>query len=1008
MNQSNHQRPMKRRIIACYCLLASLLAAVLFCPSQAADTPTPGVLTAAGISKDWQKLEGPNNHGTADLELEGTQARIAGAVARPFAIGDAQASVSGQVRVLLPERRTCPDFGSAMLGLYGKNREQRLVAFIAFKLPGMNSNDCEIGFIAHKSIRRPASFGQWYTLKLETKGGIARMKAWADGTPEPDWMVEEYVDSILGDIDAAGLRTYGLPVVFEGFAVSGQPAPKLPKTTLGSEAQGITGVLRRDGSLEELRLRYADGWQKVEFRRDGRRGPGFGKSIPVEPEAGDPLAFAGEKDSIRYRLAYAVVNGGLCLTATLENTGKTEFAPERLPLLLGIDTFMNTYPRWNEQFFPTLLRCEGASFWGYMMTPHGRILGITSPDPVGSYTIEYLRQMYAHHIHTISLDLLQEPPVPGQHPAYAPLAPGQQRTWTVNLIPVETLETLKPRLAARAKAPMLDLYRYSLEPGQPAEMRVFSSSSVSAIIVSPAGTEVTCPVGNKQGNLYQATFPDTVEYGEYRVRIQDGAGKTATGQFFVHPPWSWYLKQARLEALRLTPRADSSEIDGFSCESYYGLLGFSLAAKHFPDPAIDVKGDRLLEKVLERLFREKDGMRFSGNPERITNGEFMISLLVLRYAATGDLKSLEMASEFAEYLLSRQHKDCYYGGYGMANYNAVLYPTKAIMELMAAEKPLVVDSPKWQQRYERHAQSIKRAVDHMVAQGRDVKTEGSGTFEDGAVSCTAAQIAMFALQQTDQAERAKYTAAARQFLADHACLTRLLDTDSRSIGGTARWWEAWNDEKRSAQMMTSPHGWSGWRLYAVYYLYLLTGEEQHLRGLMNALGACTQLLEWPSGRLRQAFVIDPHVRNVEHFPDPANPRWGRTVETVTCEDYIGTIGDWWSPTTKGDGYLDRAEWGWTGDGIPYEIFKAMEEIALTQAFVIERADGTIIGYNCGVSLKDKTIEVIPAEIIVQRVHVNLKTPRQVRVSFANERVSANCQAGTQWLTTKKVFMPSHL
>jgi hypothetical protein len=82
------------------------------------------------------------------------QARIAGAVARPVAIGDAQASVSGQVRVLLPERRISPDFSSAMLGLYGKNREQRLPAFIAFKRPGTNSSDCENGFIAHKSIRR--------------------------------------------------------------------------------------------------------------------------------------------------------------------------------------------------------------------------------------------------------------------------------------------------------------------------------------------------------------------------------------------------------------------------------------------------------------------------------------------------------------------------------------------------------------------------------------------------------------------------------------------------------------------------------------------------------------------------------------------------------------------------------------------------------------------------------------------------------------------------------------
>lgn len=967
--------------------------------SRAADAP--GAVTAAGITKDWEKLEGPDNHGIATVELDGAKARVAGAVATPFAVGGAQAGVAARVRVLLPEQGTAPDFGSAMLALYGKNRSQRLLAFIAFKVPGMSADDCEIGFIAHKSIRRPASFGKWHTLVLETKGGVARMKAWADGTPEPDWMVEEHVDPILGDIDAAGLRTYALPVLFEAFAVSGKPAPTLPKTTIGTEAQGVTGVLRQDGSLEELRLRYADGWQKVEFRRDDWRGPGFGKSIALKPEAGSPLAFAGEKDGIRYHLAYAVADGGLRLTAVVENAGKTEFAPEQLPLVLGIDTFMNEYPRWNELFFPTFLRCENSSFWGYMMSPHGRILGIASPDPVGSYTIEYLRQMYAHHIYTISLDLLQKPPVPSHHPAYAPLAPGKQRAWTVNLVPVETLDAVKPKLAASAGAPILDLYRYSLEPGQPAEMRIFSSAPVTATVTTPAGLKVPCTVAGKGNNVHASVFSDTAKYGDYRIHLQDAAGKTSTGRFFVRPPWSWYLKQARSEALRLTPRADTSNIDGFSCESYYSLLGFYLAAKHFPDPAIDSKGDRLLEKVLARLFKEKDGMRFSGNAERITNGEFMISLLVARYAATGDLKSLEMANEFAEYLLSRQHKDGYYGGYGMANYNAVLYPTKALMELMAAEKPLAANSPQWQQRYERHARSIQRAIDHMVAQGRDVKTEGVGTYEDGAVSCTGTQIAMFALLQEDPEQRRKYTAAARQFLTDHACLTRLLDTDSRSIGGTARWWEAWNDEKRSAQMMTSPHGWAGWRLYAVYYVYLLTGEEGYLRGLMNAMGACTQLLEWPSGRLRQAFVIDPHVHNFKREPDPANPRRGRAVETVTCEDYIGTIGDWWSPTNKGDTYLDRAEWGWTGDGIPYEILKAMEEIILANAFVIERADGTIIGYNCKVSLKGATLDAIPAEAVVQRVHVNLKTPHQIRVRFKNKTAWADCQAGMQWLTAKK-------
>ena len=79
--------------------------------------------------------------------------------------------------------------------------------------------------------------------------------------------------------------------------------------------------------------------------------------------------------------------------------------------------------------------------------------------------------------------------------------------------------------------------------------------------------------------------------------------------------------------------------------------------------------------------------------------------------------------------------------------------------------------------------------------------------------------------------------------------------------------------------------------------------------------------------------------------------------------------------------------GWTGDGTAYEIVKAMEEIALTAGYVLERADGGLVCYNCRIRLTGKTLEVIPAEAIVRRIHVNLKTPREVRVDFAAGPVS---------------------
>ena len=154
-----------RTILTSSCLLA-FLGTGCCTLAQAADEPAPNNVTAAAITKDCQKLEGFDNQGTATIEPEGTAIKISGAVATPFAVGNSLASVSAQVRLRMPDKGSAPDFGSAMLGLYGQDRSQRLLAFVAFKVPGMGADDCEIGFLAHKSLRRHAAFGQWYTLPI--------------------------------------------------------------------------------------------------------------------------------------------------------------------------------------------------------------------------------------------------------------------------------------------------------------------------------------------------------------------------------------------------------------------------------------------------------------------------------------------------------------------------------------------------------------------------------------------------------------------------------------------------------------------------------------------------------------------------------------------------------------------------------------------------------------------------------------------------------------------------
>ena len=719
------------------------------------------------------------------------------------------------------------------------------------------------------------------------------------------------------------------------------------------------------------------------------------------PESDNPLTFVGEKDGIHYRLAYAIADGALQLTVTLQNTSETDFAPERLPLTLGVDSFMDSYPRWNDLFFPTFFRCEPTHLWGYMTSPHGRVLAVTSPDPVGSYTINYIPEMYGHYIYTVTLDLLQKPPVPGHHPPYVPLKSGEKRSWRIALFPISAGDAVKGMLAVGAQAPMLDLYAYTIEPGQPAEFTVFSQTPVRITVIDTDGIKNAVTVANAGDNRYTGSFSQTERLGYYDVIVESSSGKVSTGKFFVRPPWSWYLKQARSEALRLTPRADLGKDKNDACECWYGLLGFYLARKHFPDKDLDAKGDRILEKVLQRLFEETNGtMRSVVYKERIQNDSAMISVLVARYEGTGDEASLETAVKLAEYLLSRQHAKGYYGGYAMHPYTAVIYPAKSLMELMAVERKLGETNAVWKARYARHYDSVHRAMDDLATWGRDMKTEGGATYEDGAVTCAALQLAAFALLQEDPAARKKYLDPARRYLEDHRCLTRLNDTDCRSRSTTLRFWEAWGDVHMTpGQMMLSPHGWSAWRMYAMHYLYLLTGEEFYLRENMNALGAGMQLLHWPAGRLHYSFVPDPHLLIAELKPDAVQPA-GVPEPTFLGEHYLKAIGEWYGRSTPGTDYLDRVEWGWTGDGTAFEIIKAMEEIALTAGYVLERADGSLIGYNCSVCLTEGAIEVIPAETIVRRVHVNLKTPRPVRVRFTSATVSADCRVGMQWLTVK--------
>ena len=66
----------------------------------------------------------------------------------------------------------------------------------------------------------------------------------------------------------------------------------------------------------------------------------------------------------------------------------------------------------------------------------------------------------------------------------------------------------------------------------------------------------------------------------YTIRVKDGENQ-AEGILSVHSSWQWTLEQARKGALKYHQKATSH------IESWYGFHSAFLAARYFPDKALD-------------------------------------------------------------------------------------------------------------------------------------------------------------------------------------------------------------------------------------------------------------------------------------------------------------------------------------------------------------------------------------------------------------------------------------
>ena len=352
------------------------------------------------------------------------------------------------------------------------------------------------------------------------------------------------------------------------------------------------------------------------------------------------------------------------------------------------------------------------------------------------------------------------------------------------------------------------------------------------------------------------------------------------------------------------------------------------------------------------------------------------------------------------------HKQDLKGAYrsgGRVHYTSVVYIAKSILEVCQYEKMLADGNNIWKQRYDRHFASAKRAVDELAASLDNIETEGEMTYEDGMIACSYTQISMMATLTDDKAERNRYINAAEYLRKGHRCLSQLIIPDSRMNGGSLRYWESQYDILSFPNMMSSPHGWSAWRIYGLYYLYLLNGNPDLIEQVYNALGSCVQLIDGKSGILRWAFCADPYLegdqslanktRKFSHdemrgggllLKDPLQPnRENRGVrsDTPVGEQYIDMISGWYKATPSAwvTGYWEPD--GGCCDNDVHEIFKCLEETVLTSAFVVELGDGTLRPYNCKIEFTDGFIEVTPDENVIDKVHFNLKRDVDVRIQF---------------------------
>ena len=758
------------------------------------------------------------------------------------------------------------------------------------------------------------------------------------------------------------------------------------------------------GTLEQIVFKGSQRNDTVPFFHDkSNMGPSFyvnmgNGNIKADWIPDGYRSYRATIDGVECRLTYKEWKGQPAMEVILENKGNVPFQPVKAGLKLGIDTYMDKYPDWFGKYFPTLMMNEKTHFYGYLQTPSGHTLGVVSPQPVASWSVDYNlgyqdpapHWFMGHRIESLNLDLMNALPLPQHCPQDLwILKQGERKTWTIAFVDINTPGEFEETIHKVAGVPMIRMPQTVYQPKETATFEVLAAAPTVEVTDSE-GKLQKVTVKSKSGHVKEVScmLPSV---GLYTVKVTDG-DKQSQGVLSAHASWEWTMERAREGALKYHQKATSH------IESWYGFHSSFIAARYFPEKQLD-EALRSRFDYLFGLLHDRTKMVPLYHASRIQNTSGTIGLLVDKYEAYGDVEDLKKASRLADWLMNTwQRKDGAYVNHNTV-YTSVIYVAKSMLELTLVERELGKTESVWKEAADRHYASAKRAIDQLVASQGDFETEGELTFEDGMVSCSALQIGMLALMQQDEKERKHYTDAMLQILNSHDCLTQLRVPDARRRGGTMRYWEAQYDVQMLPNMFNSPHGWSGWRAYATYYAYLLTGEERWLIETFNAMGAFSNLIDFRTGDLRWAFVVDPYLKVKQacsadthvtedslSFGNP-HPELYDTREFVIGEQYVNMISDWQTVNTQ--------------DNDVHELFKCIGETMLTNAFVVERPDGEVIGYNCRVTRQGNKLTVKANEKQIVNLHCNLR--KAYTVSF-NGKTQDLKQSYLGWAFGKDIYL----